>query len=276
MNGWSHPNRSASRRRILGRRLGAVAPPLPAHCRAARRARFAGGPGHRPRRRAVRRQGQAGAAQEGHRGPEGAGRTAQRAPDRPRRRDQARPPTSSRASTPTWPRSRSRSPAWQAKIDVIKTDYDALVGPARDARRAARRDRGPGGGQAHRARRAQGAPGRPPPQRLRHGPHLAPRVVPVGRHVHRPAGRDERLHRRRRAGQGARRSRSPRTRRRSPRSTRRRSTRAPRTDDLRQQTAAQKRALDKSLAAAQRGQGALKKLEKRVASELATAEARLR
>jgi murein DD-endopeptidase MepM/ murein hydrolase activator NlpD len=43
-----------------------------------------------------------------------------------------------------------------------------------------------------------------------------------------------------------------------------------RTDDLRQQTAASKRALDKSLAALNDAKAALRKLEKRVAAELAT------
>ena len=92
----------------------------------------------------------------------------------------------------------------QAKINVIKKDYAALVAQLADARRAARPDHRQGSGQAHRAGRAEGAAGRPAAQRLRHGPDVAPRVIPVGRHVHRPAGRDELLHRRRRAGQGAR------------------------------------------------------------------------
>ena len=43
-------------------------------------------------------------------------------------------------------------------------------------------------------------------ERLRHRSHVAAGVVPVRRHVHRPAGRDELLHRHRRAGQGPRRA----------------------------------------------------------------------
>ena len=76
---------------------------------------------------------------------------------------------------------------------------------AADARRGAGPPPVAGGPQADRAGRAQGAAGRAHPERLRHRPDVAARVVPVERVVHRPAGPDELLHRRRRAGQGPRR-----------------------------------------------------------------------
>ena len=133
-----------------------------------------------------------------------AGRAARRAPERPLRRHQAdRRPAQGHQRRPRRGQGQDRR-TWKPRSMVIKADYNSLVAAAQDARRPARRHRGARDGQADRARRAQGAPRRPPPERLRHRPDLAPRIVPVGRHVHRPAGRDELLHRRRRAGQGAR------------------------------------------------------------------------
>ena len=157
----------------------------------------------------------------------------------------------------------------ESKINVIKADYAELVAQVKSldaqllvlaAREVAKKAR---------AGRTQGAALRARAERLRHGPDVAPRVVPVGRHVHRPAGRDELLHRRRRAGQGARQP-----DRRRPGDARRRSTRRPRTpasrtNELRQETAAQKRALDASLLALKDAKAELKKLEKRTAATLA-------
>ena len=93
----------------------------------------------------------------------------------------------------------------EAKIDEVKADYDGAGRPARRPRRPARRRRGAGGRQAgascaeRKALLAERVR-----ERLRHRPDLAARDVPVGRDLHRPARRDELLHRRRRAGQGAR------------------------------------------------------------------------
>ena len=120
----------------------------------------------------------------------------------------------------------------------------------------------------------QEAPRRAPAERLRHRSDVAPRDLPVGQHVHRHAHRDELLHRRRRAGQGARQRRSRRTRPRSPRSTRRPRTRAPRPNDLRQQTAAQKRALDKSLRELNAARPRSSSSRSATAAALASAEAR--
>ena len=88
-----------------------------------------------------------------------------------------------------------------------RRDPGRLQRPRRQApvaRRQPDRHRGPGGRQEGRPGGPQGAPRRAPAERLRHRPDVAPRDVPVGQHVHRPARRDELLHRRRRAGQGAR------------------------------------------------------------------------
>ena len=93
----------------------------------------------------------------------------------------------------------------QATINVIKKDYAALLAQLADLD-AQLVGSPPRSGQAHRAGRAEGDPGGPPPQRVRHGPDVAPRVVPVERLVHRPPRGDELLHRRRRAGQGPRRA----------------------------------------------------------------------
>ena len=101
------------------------------------------------------------------------------------------------------------------------TSWSPRSSPRRPAPRLTEARRSP---RARRADRAQGAPLGARPQRLRHGPDLAARVVPVGRHLHRPPGRDELLHRRRRAGQGA-----GQPDRRRPGDARRRSTRRPRT-----------------------------------------------
>ena len=92
----------------------------------------------------------------------------------------------------------------EGQIDVIRSDYDDLVDQAPGARCRPGRHRGPGGRQEGRPRRPQAAPRRSPAERLRLRPDVAPRDVPVGQHVHRPARRDEQLHRRRRTGQGAR------------------------------------------------------------------------
>ena len=82
----------------------------------------------------------AGAAQEGRRGAEGAGREAQRTPGRPLGRDQEHGQPSCVASTPTSTtvRSQDRRP-WRSKIDVIKADYAELVAAAQEPRRPARR-----------------------------------------------------------------------------------------------------------------------------------------
>ena len=127
--------------------------------------------------------------------------------------------------------------------------------------------------QERRPQRAPGAARRAGAERLRHRSHLAARDVPVRRHVHRPARRDELLHRRRRAGQG------PRQRIAKDQETLAaihqtvEDTRA-RTNELRQETAAQKRELDRRLASSRRPRPQLKKLEKRVAKALGEQKAR--
>ena len=87
---------------------------------------------------------------------------------------------------------------------MIQGDYNAPRRQAPVARRQPGRHRGPGGRQEDRPGGPQEAPRRAPAERLRLRSDLAPRDLPVGRHVHRHAHRDELLHRRRRAGQGAR------------------------------------------------------------------------
>ncbi len=164
---------------------------------------------------------------------------------------------------------RSQIATMESKINVIKADYADLVAQVKSldaqllvlaAREVAKKAR---------AGRTQGAALGARAERLRHGPDLAARVIPVGWHLHRPAGRDELLHRCRRAGQGARQPDRGR-----PGDARRRSTRRPRapasrTNELRQETAAQKRALDASLLALKDAKAELKKLEKRTAATLA-------
>ena len=145
------------------------------------------------------------AAQEGSRRAEGEGQGAQLAPGRARRRDPRDPPAAQRD------RRRPRRGPQEDHQDG-RPDHrgpEGLRGADRpglgDGRRAAPRHR-QGSGQARGARRAPSPARRPRPQRLRHRPHVAARDVAVGRDVHRPARRDELLHRRRRAGQGARRA----------------------------------------------------------------------
>ena len=112
-------------------------------------------------------------------------------------------------------------------------------------------------------------PGPACPRRLRHRSDLAARDLPVGRDVHRPADRDELLHRRRRAGQGPRRADRQDQETLAAMHQTVVDTQA-RTDELRVETAAQKRALDKSLLELKAAKAQLKKLETQTAKALAS------
>ena len=174
--------------------------PPPSPHRAARCARA---PSRSPRRRAVRRQRPQAQLKKDSRRPEGRDRRAQRPAGRPVRGD---PQTTVRAQ------GHQRRPR---RVKVKITEMQARSTWSRPTTTPSSRSSQSLDAQlvVVRRRRSPRRPSSPSArpcspsasERLRHRPHLAPRVLPVGRDVHRPAGRDELLHRRRRAGQGARR-----------------------------------------------------------------------
>ena len=209
---------------------------------------------------------------------EGAGRAAQRAAGGPRRPRSRRPSTQLAGIN-------ADLVAVRKKITRMRTRINDRPGELRRPGQPARRRStpswsrldGPGGRQAERAgatRKALLA------ERIRSAYDTDRtsllEIVPVGRHVHRPPRRDELLHRRRRAGQGARRADRPRTRRRSRPCTRPSPTRATRPNALRQETAAQKRDARREPQRAQGRQGRAAQLEKDDGRATSRSSARLR
>ena len=156
-------------------------------------------------RRADRRQGQAGRAREGDRGPEGA-RSRRSTPCRPASRPRSRNTTQAAdginadltAVRKTITKMESRHRRGQGQLHRLVAQLAALDNQLAVISRGGRQE----AASCASARRcwpsASGG--------LRHRPDVAARDVPVGRLLHRRARRGQLHHRRRRAGQGARRA----------------------------------------------------------------------